>query len=146
MLVWCSLAAALRLALEPAPLLGVAEHLRRQHLQRHVPAERDLLGLVDDAHAAAADLADDPVVAELLRRGGLRAGAPGRRSASPSSDSSARAMFSIIAIAGKTSRISPASSGWRSMYSFSDGPLALAVALEELLGQLQHHARIGIRR
>src|SRR5262249_9097651 len=38
-----------------------------------------------------------------------------------SSDSSATAMFSIIAIAGKTSRISAASSGWRSMYSLSGG-------------------------
>src|SRR5262245_8404193 len=30
-------------------------------------------------------------------------------------------MFSIMAMAGKTSRISAASSGWRSMYSLSDG-------------------------
>ena len=41
------------------------EHRREgQHLQGDSPAERDLLGLVDDAHAAAADLADDAEVAE----------------------------------------------------------------------------------
>jgi hypothetical protein len=32
-----------------------------------MPPQRDLLGLVDDAHPAPADLADDPVVAELLQ-------------------------------------------------------------------------------
>ena len=58
MLVWCSLAARPGLALEPPALLGVAEQLRRQDLQGDVPAQRDLLGLVDDPHAAAADLAE----------------------------------------------------------------------------------------
>ena len=109
-----------RLALESVPLLGVAEDLRRQELQRHVAAEGDLLGLVDDAHPAAADLAEDPVVAQLrpAARGlGFGASPVG----SPASDSSARAIFSIMAIAGKTSRISSASEGWRSMYSFSEG-------------------------
>ena len=74
MLVWCSLAAALASRSNRRRVLGVAEHLRRQHLQRDVPAQRDLLGLVDDAHAAAADLADDAVVAELLQAGGRGGG------------------------------------------------------------------------
>ena len=56
------------LALEAVPVLGVAEHLWGQQLQGYLAAERDLLGLVDDAHPAAADLPDDPEVAELLRR------------------------------------------------------------------------------
>ena len=70
------------------------------------------------------------------------AGAAGGRRPS---DSSARAICSIIAMAGNTSRISSASSGWRSMYSFSGGPLAPAVALEELLGQFQHEPRSRFR-
>ena len=72
----------LRLALEPPHLLGVQQRAGREHLQRHPPAERFLLGLVDHPHAAAADLAEDAVVAQPLqpdahRRavvGGQRAG------------------------------------------------------------------------
>jgi hypothetical protein len=59
---------------QPAGGLGLAAEavqprLRRpqQHLQGDAPAERQLLGLVDDAHAAAADLAHQPVVAEHRR-------------------------------------------------------------------------------
>ena len=48
----------LGLELEPLQLPGVQRRGERQHLQRHPAAERDLLGLVDDAHAAAADLAE----------------------------------------------------------------------------------------
>ena len=58
------------LALEPAPLLRVADHLRRKDLERDLPAQRDLLGRVDHAHPAMADLADDPEIAQLLRYGG----------------------------------------------------------------------------
>ena len=105
------------LALEPPPLLDVSERLRGQDLEGDVPAERDLLGLVDDPHAAAADLAEDAIVAELFEVAGLLP----LRSDRASIVSSARAMCSIIAIAGKTSRISPARSGWRSMYSLSAG-------------------------
>ena len=36
-----------RLALEPVPLLGIAEDLRRQELQSHVAAQGDLLGFVE---------------------------------------------------------------------------------------------------
>ena len=126
-------------ALEPASLLGVSKRLRGQDLERHVAAQRDLLGLVDDAHSAPAHLAKDAVVAQLLQVGD-RDGPV----ASASIVSSARAMFSIIAIAGKTSRISAAKSGWRSMYSLSGRPLPRAIAVEEFLGQLQHQARTAI--
>jgi hypothetical protein len=39
-----------------------------QHLESHPPAERLLLGLVHDAHAAPTDLADDAVLVEALHR------------------------------------------------------------------------------
>ncbi len=54
------------LALEPAARLGVAEHLARQDFQGHMPAERDLLGLVDHAHAPSADLAKQAVITKLF--------------------------------------------------------------------------------
>ena len=66
------------LAAEPLLDHPVAGHLPRQDLERHAAAQRDLLGLVHDAHAAPADLAEDPVVADL-RRGWIRGpGIPGR--------------------------------------------------------------------
>ena len=43
-----------------------------EDLQRHPATEQVVLGLVDDRHAAAADLAEDAVVADFLestRRG-----------------------------------------------------------------------------
>ncbi len=55
----------LRLAAESLQGLAVARHVAGQDLQRHATAQRDLLGLVDHAHAAPADLAKDPVVADL---------------------------------------------------------------------------------
>ena len=56
------------LALESGRLLRVEPAVPQQDFQGHVPAERLLLGLVDDAHAAAADFADDPEVSQLLQR------------------------------------------------------------------------------
>jgi hypothetical protein len=38
-----------------------------QHFQRHVPAQGELYPLVDDAHAATADLAEDAKVAQPLQ-------------------------------------------------------------------------------
>ena len=55
------------LAAEPLLDHPVAGHRPRQDLQRHPAAQRDLLGLVDHAHAAPADLAEDPVVADQGR-------------------------------------------------------------------------------
>ena len=63
----------LGLELEPLELPGVERRGEGQDLQRHAAAERDLLGLVDDAHAAAADLAEDPEVAQLRRSAGTEA-------------------------------------------------------------------------
>ncbi len=53
-----------RLALEPQDLLGIGEGRIGEDLERDAPAKRLLLGLVDHAHAAAADLAEDAVIAQ----------------------------------------------------------------------------------
>lgn len=57
----------LRLALEPLLVPDVEEELLGQHLEGHMSAKRDLFSLVDDAHAATADLAQDAVIAEPFR-------------------------------------------------------------------------------
>ena len=57
----------------------VARHVARQDLECHPPAQRDLFGLVDDAHAAAADLAEDPEVADLVVPRDRGLGSPGER-------------------------------------------------------------------
>jgi hypothetical protein len=59
----------LRLAVEAGHALGIEERGRGQDLERDAAAERLLLGLVDDAHPAPADLADDPIIGEPLGDG-----------------------------------------------------------------------------
>ena len=54
----------LRLELEPLQRPRVHRRGQREHLQRDPSAERELLGLVDDPHAPASDLAEDPEVAQ----------------------------------------------------------------------------------
>ena len=71
MFVWCSLAAAFASRSNRRRLAGSRNTAGRQHLQGDAPAERHLLGLVDDAHPAPADLAEDAEVAQVGdRRGG----------------------------------------------------------------------------
>ncbi len=65
------------LTLEPFAQPWVGSHLHEQHLEGDAPTERFLFGLVHHAHAAAADLAQDAVVAQALRHRGASAG-PGR--------------------------------------------------------------------
>jgi hypothetical protein len=68
----------LGLVLEALQLPGVERRGERQHLQGDAAAQRQLLRLVDDAHAAPAHLADQAEVAQ--RRRTLRgAGRRGRR-------------------------------------------------------------------
>jgi hypothetical protein len=57
-----------RLALEALLLLGIQHRLDGQHLEGNVAAQRFLLGLVDDAHAASANLAQDAEVAQPFQR------------------------------------------------------------------------------
>ena len=64
------------LTLEALLGTGIDQELAGQDLQRDMASEGDLLGLVYDPHPAAADLADDPVIAQPPQRG-QRAG--GRR-------------------------------------------------------------------
>jgi hypothetical protein len=71
MFVWCSLATA-RLALEAAQVPWVDPGVGGQDLDGDVPAQGELLRLVDDAHAAPANLTQDLVIPQLpqRRRGG----------------------------------------------------------------------------
>src|SRR2546425_9124471 len=66
---------------EPFSEARVACRLRRQHLDRDVAAERRLVGLVDRAHSAGADLPHDLVVAKSCARGEGHS-APSTRNAS----------------------------------------------------------------
>ena len=52
------------LALEAHGELAVQGDARLERLDGHHPLQRLLDGLVDDGHAAAADLADDPAVSD----------------------------------------------------------------------------------
>ena len=56
----------LSLADEALDPLVVGRDVLRQDLERDLPAELRVLGGVDDAHAAAAELVDDPVVRDSL--------------------------------------------------------------------------------
>ena len=49
---------------EAAAALGVGDELRKQHLERDFAVERRVDRSVDDAHAAAAELADERVVGQ----------------------------------------------------------------------------------
>ena len=122
------------LALEPEALVGRPERLRREELQRHVAAERDLLGLVDDAHAAAAQLAEDAIVAEPLH---IRR--PGR------SDSRIVGLRDGDVLehgqGGEDLEDLLGALGVAVGVLLERRPLAGAVAVEELLGQLENPGR-----
>jgi hypothetical protein len=69
-----------RLPLEPSHLVGIGQHPGRQDLQGHPAAQVLLLGLVDHPHAAPADLAHEPELAQPAGRGaGDVLGAGGQR-------------------------------------------------------------------
>jgi hypothetical protein len=71
----------LRLTLEAAPEVLVLRQLRDDQLQRDHPAQADLLGEIDDAHAAATELALDPVPRDLVADLGKRSHAASLRRA-----------------------------------------------------------------
>ena len=64
----------LGLVVEAGHLLAVQDRSKRQHFQGHAAVQRHLPRLVDHAHAAAADLPHDRVIAQLPlgRLAGLR--------------------------------------------------------------------------
>ena len=57
------------LAREAGAVVVLLGELRREHLESHGAAQADLFGGEDDAHAAATQLASDPVAAEVLAHG-----------------------------------------------------------------------------
>jgi hypothetical protein len=59
----------LRFGAEAGDLPFIEHRREREHLQGDLPIERELPRLVHDAHAAAADLADDFVIAQALGPG-----------------------------------------------------------------------------
>ena len=61
----------LGLGVEPLDVGLVGELAGEDHLERDGPVEADLPRLEDDAHAAAGELADDLVVAEVADAGGF---------------------------------------------------------------------------
>ena len=79
MLVWCSRAAALASRWKRTSSLGSSSRWLAQDLQRHAAAQRFLLGLVDNAHAAAADFTQQAEVAQPLAGGAPAGTSPDRR-------------------------------------------------------------------
>jgi hypothetical protein len=55
-----------RLSLPALERHSIAGHLVRQKLHRRAAAELDILGSADDAHAASAQLAEQPIVSDGL--------------------------------------------------------------------------------
>ncbi len=51
-----------RFALEPLEGLGIILHVRRKEFQRHVAAEDQVLGFIDDSHSTSAELVEHAVV------------------------------------------------------------------------------------
>ena len=54
------------LAAEALQAAGVEQSMPGQHLDGHAPVQGDLLGLVDDAHAAAAQLPENLELTQML--------------------------------------------------------------------------------
>ena len=77
----------LGLVLEPPQLVVAGQDAGPDHLQGDGPVEADLAGPVDDAHAAAAELGLDLVVAEVADGGRGRPGAADPAGRAPSEGS-----------------------------------------------------------
>ena len=69
----------LRLGAEPRQVVGSGVGAGQDHLERDEAIESDLAGLVDDAHAAPAQLAQDFITGNLNDGPGRRGGALTRR-------------------------------------------------------------------
>jgi len=68
MLVWCNFAADRASRWKRLQLPWVEQGVGGQHLDGDVPAQRELLRLVDDTHAATTHLTQDLVIPQLLQR------------------------------------------------------------------------------
>ena len=51
---------------EPLQAAGVRDEIRRENLQRHVPAERAIDGVVDRAHPARPEEGEDAIASDQL--------------------------------------------------------------------------------
>src|SRR5262249_43508020 len=118
------------LAAEPFDLRAVLERAPREDFEGDAATERDLLGLVHDAHATPTDLADDAVIADLSRRCGARRGRrPGQLDAPIvldllDFDQGGEQLANLAGQIGVAVGVLPEA-----------GPLATAVSLGELLGE-----------
>jgi hypothetical protein len=65
--------------LEPTQRLRVEHRREGQHFQRHASAHGQLLGLIHDAHATAADLAENSKIPQPFLPGGIDTGIVGTR-------------------------------------------------------------------
>ena len=121
---WSSVRDRLGLVLEPPQLVLRGQRGRPDHLERDRPVEADLAGLVDDPHAAAAQLADQLVVAEVAdasarRQVPIAFGLPAGRDRLPWE--SRRRPADWPGTGPKTASISAAWSGNRPRYSSAVG-------------------------
>jgi hypothetical protein len=130
-----------RLAAKPLQVDRIFGEGQRQHLQSHMPAQRFLHRLKDYSHAAPADLPNDPIIAQLLEntsidRYGSVAGEDG------------------LGFGG--ARFFDHDQGGEELANFlrqvrmlfcvlgQGRPLAAAITLDKLLGQLIHRVPTGL--
>ena len=86
---------------EPPPRRGVGRRVGAQHLQRHRPVEPDVHRLVDRPHAAAAQLAHDPVAGDPLARLQPSARPRPRPSPEPAADPAHQPVDQLQALQGR---------------------------------------------
>jgi hypothetical protein len=129
------------LTLEAHQVARIQQRVPRQYLEGHVAAERFLFGLVDDAHAAAADLAQDAVVAQSLQAATL-----GQRRVRAGEVVARRLELLDLEEGGEQVADGVGQFGMALGVLGQRGPFATAVALDEFLGQLlqQVAARSGV--
>ena len=108
------------LVLEPLQLLFVEHAGKGQHFERHRAAQRNLLGLIDDPHAAAADFANQAEVAQRAVDQVVRAGPFARLSEGDEF---------MSAKAGSTSQRTAAICGYRSTNSSTSGRTPASAAV-----------------
>ena len=105
----------LGLVLEPPQLVVAGQDAGPDHLQGDGPVEADLAGAVDDAHAAAAELGLDLVVAEVADGGPGR----GRR---------LRVRLPRIEVDGLAPIVPGRPSAWRGSAAVSPAPLGASTS------------------
>ena len=123
------------LAAEAFEMFGGKSCPAEQHLERHAPRQGALLGLIDDAHAAPADLADDAKIAQAFGQRFDGDGGDGRRSLEVFQQrDGGKEVFDLLGVLGMALGV------------FGDGGvLAGAVAGDELLGKRLDGVAVGVQ-